>query len=296
MKNISVIMVATVIFVCVLGLGFFSATTTVKASDDPIIVEAVCSKPYVYGTWKITNLKNEVVIVNYQLYHESDPSWEYRGPILIPAGEERIISLPHQRGRRSFLEVSSSLLAAPIVVPASDVICEESAPCNLDGWVDMPRRGSFLVGLRKNGTPVLPERIDQLSVIGAPTWSPGKATGFLSLGFGGSIIYNFDGAVKDVEGFDLSIHEATNGNRFSYKEETAKVEVSQDGVVWYELPGSVSSWAAGGVTRFDIGLVGLTRIRHVRVIDTTDWDSAKPTDDGIDIVAIGATLEEGQCQ
>ncbi len=143
-------------------------------------------------------------------------------------------------------------------------------------------------GLKKNGSPVDANRSNALAALGP---ADGNAVGtFYSLGFGGSLTVKFQYSVIDGEGNDISVHETTNG---TYPEETALVEVSYDGVTWYEL-GTASNLNAGADSYFDLSTIGLPVVNYVRLTDTSDASLHTSTADGFDVDAIDAT--HGMCE
>lgn len=144
-------------------------------------------------------------------------------------------------------------------------------------------------GLRKNGTPVLAGRSDPNTAVGAPDWVSGTGTNFYSLGFGGKITLSFTGYVNNVSGDDLKIHEATNG---VYPEESASVEVSQDGLNWFALSEEGTNTSPGGITGVDFGSTGLAWIKFVRLTDTSNpADFSQADADGFDVDAVEAVTE-----
>jgi hypothetical protein len=150
-------------------------------------------------------------------------------------------------------------------------------------------------GLRNNGSAVLPERISAGDVTGAPDGIGSPASGFYSLGFGGSITIEFGTAVQDVVGDDLVIHEITNGPA-SYPEEKATVEVSGDGVTWFtlsEVASSKKNEGGASKTRLDISETGLSEINFVRITDTTVSGIHNGVADGFDLDAVEGI--EGTC-
>lgn len=136
----------------------------------------------------------------------------------------------------------------------------------------------------------IPDRLDPSEALGAADWVGGGDTGFFSLGFGGFITVVFDKFVPDVDGDDISIHEATNDD--DYPEETATVEVSQDGSSWFTV-GTSSSLdnISTRVSYFDFASTGLAWIKYVRVTDTTDGSLHVDEADGFDLDAVDATEE-----
>jgi hypothetical protein len=154
-------------------------------------------------------------------------------------------------------------------------------------------------GLRKNGTPVLPNRSDPTEVLG-----PAESTGipfdpvvtpytFYSLGFGGSITVKFDNLIINGPGNDLKIYEITGGS--SYPPEYAKIEASMDGVNWVVLASSI-------LRDDEVDLGTLTQAQYVRVTDVSNPALFELEADGYDLDAIKAlhcagdpNLEGQQC-
>ncbi|HMQ01875.1 MAG TPA: hypothetical protein PKD79_02270 [Candidatus Doudnabacteria bacterium] len=170
---------------------------------------------------------------------------------------------------------------------AYNVPDELPEPCEPGkGWASAVVSNSQ--GKRKNGSNVLEERSDPNLATGPADWVPGTGSNFYSLGFGGSIVVSFSGYVIDVDGPDLSIHEATNG---TYPLETASVEVSQDGATWY-LAGTADNTPGDKVTYLDFGHTGLSWIKYVKVTDTSNAALFEATADGFDLDAVDATYED----
>lgn len=146
-------------------------------------------------------------------------------------------------------------------------------------------------GLRKDGTAVPLERSITSSVTGEPDWISPPDSGFFSLGSGGFITVGFNGYVLNENGDDLSFHEATIG-RASYPEESAKIEVSQNGIDWYDAGAASSRSGVDGVKYIDFDATGLDWIQFVRITDTTNFENLNVfflTADGYDVDAIDAT-------
>ncbi|MEK9184530.1 MAG: hypothetical protein AAB892_02285, partial [Patescibacteria group bacterium] len=131
-------------------------------------------------------------------------------------------------------------------------------------------------GLRKNGSAVLPARSNPSAALGASDGS------FFSLGFGGSIVIEFDSYIPDSAGDDLLVQEVTNG---IYPSETATVTVSQDGSTWFPLTEQAGN-GAGGSTSLDVSETGLPWFRYVKLTDTTNANLHQNDADGFDLDAI----------
>lgn len=166
------------------------------------------------------------------------------------------------------------------------VVCDECVDEPDGGWADAVM--DYVQADKKDGSSITDvSRTDPTAALGESDWTPGGSTGFFSLGFGGWIEVGFDTFVPNVPGDDISIHEATNG---TYPLETALVEVSQTGAVWYEL-GTADNTAGDKVSYFDIddAPVALSWIKYVRVTDTSNPALHQNNADGFDLDAIDAT-------
>jgi hypothetical protein len=133
-------------------------------------------------------------------------------------------------------------------------------------------------GLRKDGTPVLPERSNASKVLGPP--DSGSEVNFFSLGFGGWIIVGFPYPLANGPGSDALVVETTWG---TYPLETANVYVSQNGTDWF-LAGSVDNNGNSVVPIPET----LPWVNYVKVVDTCDPALFEATADGYDVDAIGA--------
>jgi hypothetical protein len=174
------------------------------------------------------------------------------------------------------------------VTYSTPVVCEECEDELEGGWADWVEDSNQ--GKEKNGDDITnPDRTNPDAVLGEADWTPGGNTGFFSLGFGGFVEVSFDNYVPNLDGDDISVHEATNGD--NYPLETAKVEVSQDGSTWYELSEEATNDKDEGgtnVTLLDFDETGLDWIKYVRVTDTTDSEPHQNSADGFDVDAIDA--------
>jgi len=90
-----------------------------------------------------------------------------------------------------------------------------------------------------------------------------------------------------VSGPDLSFHEVTI-NRDTYPEETATVEVSENGSTWFNL-GTIGNHDSGtGVSLLDFNSTGLATINYIRLTDATDYSLHNDAADGYDLDAFDA--------
>ncbi len=154
-------------------------------------------------------------------------------------------------------------------------------------------------GERKNGTAVTADRDDPLDALGAPQSlgtpfdNPVVADSFFSLGFdegegdgspteGGWIIVEFaNNIIVDGPGNDLRVWEVTGGT--SYPVEKVKIEVSQNGVSWFEVTSSVDRDAEA-----DLAGSGLLWAKYARITDVSPIGPFEATADGYDLDAFSA--------
>lgn len=176
------------------------------------------------------------------------------------------------------------LALAPTIGPTTEPECIEG-PSWAYSVVDYEQ------GTQKDGGIIDANRSDPNQAVGpADSVEPIIGT-FFSLGLGGWITLDFQYPIIDVENsVDLSFHEDTWGNRDTYPEEKAAVEVSQNGTDWTAL-GEVSSQpdADDGVHYLDLADVGLPWIQYVRLSDITDFGPHGNNADGFDLDAVDAT-------
>ena len=169
-------------------------------------------------------------------------------------------------------------------------LCFVSEPqCEPERYVFADNAENNDQGLTKGGAAVAVNRSNPEDAIGDPDWTSGGSSGFYSLGFGGWIVVSFDKYVVNVDGDDLSVHEATNGR---YPEETASVEVSQNGSDWYLLSEEATNLVdegGDGVTLLDFEETGLDWIKYVRLTDTSDASLHSNSADGFDLDTVDAT-------
>ena len=120
----------------------------------------------------------------------------------------------------------------------------------------------FQQGLQNNGTPVAQNRTDSSRALGAPDCNDADG-GFVSLGFGGSIVLRMDGGILNIPGNDLRICETTFGNRTCAQyPEHARIYVSQDGQNWTDL-GTICQDG-------EVDIAPLNWILYVKIVDETN--------------------------
>ena len=149
-----------------------------------------------------------------------------------------------------------------------------AAPDGLGPWADSVF--SFHQGLEKNGLAVAAARSNPTAALGVAENTPAVDSTFVSLGFGGSIVLGFDNGIKS----GTMIVEST---KEPYPAETAKIEMSQDGVHW-KMAGNVSK--SGTVYKPS----QLTCAKYVRITDTSNPNNfSDATADGYDVDGVKAT-------
>ncbi len=144
----------------------------------------------------------------------------------------------------------------------------------------------YIEGVRDNGSPISIERTDATNALGMPERT--DALNYVSLGYGGSIVLGFNGAVPNGDGDDIEIVETTfNFSSVAAYPEFADVFVSVDGEAW--------TWAGlvDHEDRFiDISDAGtFAYINYVKIVNS-DLSS---TEDAFDVDGVVAlhNCEEG---
>jgi peptidoglycan hydrolase-like protein with peptidoglycan-binding domain len=179
----------------------------------------------------------------------------------------------------------------PDATELGQFVCEypDPEPCEAEQNVYVDVAVDNMQGPAKGDGSVAAGRSNPDDATGDSDWSSGGSTGFYSLGLGGWIEVSFDKYVVNVDGDDISVHEATNG---TYPLETAMVEVSQDSSTWYELTEEArndNDEGGDNVTLLDFDETGLSWIKYVRLTDTTDESLHTNGADGFDLDTVDAT-------
>lgn len=136
----------------------------------------------------------------------------------------------------------------------------------------------FAQGTKTNGTPIEASRSNPELALGEPD-RVNAAGGFVSLGVDGYIVLGFSGVIYDAPGVDILIFETSfSGNNCgSNDDESALVELSQDGVTWVTY---------GVVCRdgqVDIAGLGLDYVAYIKITNLTTT-----TPDGYDLDGVEA--------
>jgi hypothetical protein len=143
----------------------------------------------------------------------------------------------------------------------------------------------FRQGLNNEGGEVLALRSDPLKSIGqaqaSDAFAADEHSNYVSLGFGGEIELSFEQPVKNIEGFDIKVHETTYGNP-SCKRYPEKIMLfaSQDGCNWYFCGYGCQD------TEFELG--DLNWAQYVKIIDVSPYGNFEPYGicDGYDVDAV----------
>jgi hypothetical protein len=150
-----------------------------------------------------------------------------------------------------------------------------AAPDGLSPWADSVV--SFHQGLMKNGLALPIVRSDPTAALGVAENTPTINSTFFSLGFGGNIVLGLDNGISS----GVLIVESTIEP--GYPDETARVDMSQDGVNWV-MAGNVTQ--DGTVTK----PIQLTCAKFIRITDTSvPADYSDDTADGYDVDGVRTT-------
>jgi predicted ribosomally synthesized peptide with SipW-like signal peptide len=150
---------------------------------------------------------------------------------------------------------------------------------------------SFNQGDRKDGSDVVAGRSDPNQALGPNNTSGGtpdpSPTGFVSLGFGGSIVLHFPDGIDDKAGDDIRIYEATGATSPAYPNELISVEVSPNGFDWVTVDVNPLSITFDGTVEIDLDGVAPV-VYYVRITDISDPNLHSSTADGYDLDAVKA--------
>ncbi len=143
---------------------------------------------------------------------------------------------------------------------------------------------NYSQGLRKDGTPVRPER--SVPEQGLEYEIGRDEHNFFSLGFGGWIIMEFDCPIRNGEGNDLKVIEDTWGGNYPLEE--AEVYASEDGINWILLgiADNTNLDVIHTISEFDLG--DLMSARFIKIVDVTDPSIHNDNADGYDLNAVQA--------
>lgn len=169
--------------------------------------------------------------------------------------------------------LAAILVSAPLLSFTTTALA--AAPDGLGPWAD--EVVSYSQGLMKNGSPVLPERSDTTQSLGVAEMTEDLGT-FYSLGFGGSLTLKFQNGISQG-----ALIVETTWEDFEYPAETAKVEISTDGLVYQEI---------GNITKEDGEVTvpeGFGCAQFMRITDTSNPELYEPTADGFDVDGVQST-------
>jgi hypothetical protein len=133
-------------------------------------------------------------------------------------------------------------------------------------------------GKTKAGIPVMPIRSNTEKALGQPEPTVTGVVNFYSLGFGGEMTLEFDGAIANGPGDDVKIHETTWENPCATYPEKADIFASQNGSDFNYLGRACQS------ATFDLG--SLSWARFIRIVDVSEKASFPMDADGFDVNGI----------
>ncbi len=143
----------------------------------------------------------------------------------------------------------------------------------------------YVRGTKRNGSPIAENRANPSKALGAP--QKDDTMNFVSLGYGGSIVLCFDGAVMNGEGDDLRITETSFGSpACANYSEYADVSVSIDGITWYPV--------GTGCMDFNVDISNATMpLPFIYFVKISNNDTLTTTEDGYDVD--GVEVLNGDC-
>ncbi len=142
----------------------------------------------------------------------------------------------------------------------------------------------FDQGLKHNGEPIKEIQSDPEKALGKPEMNDDPPINYVSLGFGGTLILEFEPLIGDGLGDDFILFESSYGDPSAHGwPEYVKVFVSQDNMTWYFVGEVFLDINAS----FDIGLTGLSWARYVKLVDNTSSIKFTGNADGYDVDGIG---------
>lgn len=126
---------------------------------------------------------------------------------------------------------------------------------------------AFSQGTLKNGGSVAASRSNPANALGAPQQT--DMVNFVSLGFGGQLTLGFDYVVYNKAGADIRIVETSYGNpSCTNYPETARIEISMDGEMWYNVDGEYCL-----DQDIDVASAGIDAFRFIRITDASPMSS-----------------------
>jgi len=184
-------------------------------------------------------------------------------------------------------DVNNGDLAATCVDPNPN----PSNPCLAEGACNAVS-AVYVEGLNSNGGALAPARADANNALGAPEGTDEMV--FTTLGYGGSLTFEFDGVVPNGEGDDIIVVETSFGNPgCEAYPEYADVSVSADGEDFYYIGTVCKSDNSVDISDAE---VSLDCVSYVRVANN---DGLTSTPDGFDvdgIIAIHNCEGDGQAE
>ena len=134
---------------------------------------------------------------------------------------------------------------------------------------------------------IAPERTNPAEALGEADAEPfvPSDVNFVSLGYGGSIIFKFKPAIKNVNGFDLRVYETTGGNNnFSQYPEEADVYGSNNMQNWSYLGKIKNDNCSPELGMVDLGV--MKRAKYIKIVDSSNIEFISGKGDGFDVDAL----------
>ena len=169
-----------------------------------------------------------------------------------------------------------------LTVGDSDTITVEVLISAVEPWADNVE--SYAPGTKKNGQPLPDNRDDPENALGEA--QDNDDFNFVSLGYGGTLILEFDNYIVDKSGADIKVVETTFGNetKESYPEKV-ELSVSQDNSAWVSL----GEGTLDENFYFENGATVLSWAKYVKLTDKTDPnDFTDGNTDGYDVDGVKA--------
>lgn len=252
-----------------------SATATVSTEICQVVKDlnltSECSFNESERRWRVTNPNDFTVEVNWVVYNttqtgtlQATPGLTYFTTQAMAGPNTTIIRWTNEKGE-----------TRQVTKASGNQLC-----CHTSGVTQTV--AAFTQGKRKDGKAVGSHRSDPNQALGYADAKDSPAGGikFVSLGFGGSIVLEFDRPLCNQPGPDIRVVETSYGNpRFAHYPEQAEVFVSQDGRDWKSLGLTQSATPATTCqqrldTEFDFE-GKFAWIKFVRVVDVTKPNASR---------------------
>ena len=170
------------------------------------------------------------------------------------------------------LDTSRSNLVCTDTVTETPITRPEDAGCYAVSVVD------YTVGTK--GQKVKDSRQNPINALGEPQETEGNHFNFVTLGYGGELILDFEGAIPNLEGNDFQVFETNHDNKTCAQwTELANISVSQDLETW-------SSKQLICTDDEEIDISNLSNFEWIRYVKLDTDDVPTNSNDGFDVDAI----------